>query len=153
MKRHKERSRYKKDRDDRQFGFRCSHCRQWVVVNEWMGTANRNHCNLCLWSKHVDIKKGDRMSDCLAGMRPVAVTFRIEDKIRRGEVMLVHACTGCDKLSVNRIAADDLEHVILEVLDKSFGLAQEPAGRLRAGGIEAAGPDDRPAVMTALFGA
>ena len=38
--------------------------KRWVVINDYMGTKNRNHCNLCLWSKHVDEAKGDRRADC-----------------------------------------------------------------------------------------
>lgn len=35
-------------------GFKCSHCKQFVVINDIMGTVNRNHCSWCLWSRHVD---------------------------------------------------------------------------------------------------
>jgi hypothetical protein len=100
-------------------GFKCSHCKRWVVINPYMGTANRNHCNMCLWSKHVDIKKGDRQADCQGGMRPIALTFKHEGFGRVGEVMLVHVCCGCDKLSINRIAGDDDNAGILTIFDES----------------------------------
>jgi hypothetical protein len=110
-------------------GFKCSHCRQFVVINDVMGTANRNHCNMCLWSKHVDEQKGDRKSPCGGGMEPVGLTFKHDGYGRRGEVMLVHACAACSKISINRIARDDMEHVILDVFAVSLSL--EPRVRLR----------------------
>lgn len=106
-------------------GFRCSHCRQWVVINQLMGTANRNHCNLCLWSRHVDNDKGDRMSVCRGGMRPIGLTLKHEGFGRVGELMLVHECQGCDKLSINRIARDDYEDEILSVFEQSLKLNPE----------------------------
>jgi len=100
-------------------GFRCSHCKQWVIINEFMGTTNRNHCNLCLWSKHVDEKKGDRKSLCQAGMIPLGLTFKQEGYGRQGELMLIHLCTVCQKLSINRIASDDITDEIIDVFEQS----------------------------------
>lgn len=34
--------------------------------------------------------------------------------------MIVHRCTGCGKLSLNRIAADDLASALLELLDGAY---------------------------------
>lgn len=106
-------------------GFRCSHCRQWVVINHLMGTANRNHCNICLWSRHVDNDKGDRQSECRGGMQPIGLTLKHEGFGRVGELMLVHECRGCDKLSINRIARDDYEDEILSVFEQSLKLNPE----------------------------
>src|SRR3984885_5895723 len=94
-------------------GFRCSHCKQFVVINDIMGTANRNHCNMCLWSKHVDETKGDRRSSCNGGMIPIGLTFKHEGYGRIGEMMLIHLCSSCQKISINRVARDDPEHKIL----------------------------------------
>jgi hypothetical protein len=97
-----------------------------VAINPYMGTANRNHCNWCLWSKHVDIKVGDRASHCQSGMRPVGLTFK-----ERGEAMLVHECGRCGKTSYCRLAADDSTSGVLalataaqrhEVETQLFGL-------------------------------
>ncbi len=66
------------------------------------GTAHRNHCPSCLWSRHLDDVPGDRAADCGAVMEPVAVSSR-ED----GEWTLVHRCRGCRTLHLNRIAGDD----------------------------------------------
>lgn len=148
FERHKARS----YRNEHKGGFTCSHCRAWVVINDYMGTANRNHCNFCLWSKHVDIKKGDRRATCQAGMRPVGITFRIESSDRRGETMLVHACAGCDKLSINRIAADDSTGEILLVFDRSARLAGSMLAAIRHDGILLAGPEDFNELNRQLFG-
>jgi hypothetical protein len=133
-------------------GFKCSHCKQWVVVGQYMGTANRNHCNLCLWSKHVDIKKGDRRATCQAGMQPIGLTFRIEDSMHRGEIMLIHACAGCAKLSINRIAADDGEDQIMTIFEVSLHLSTERRQELAAAGIYRATDDDRQTILDQLFG-
>ncbi len=66
------------------------------------GTAHRNHCPGCLWSRHLDIEPGDREADCGSSMEPIAIAVR-----RGGEWLLIHRCTGCGTLSSNRSAADD----------------------------------------------
>jgi len=133
-------------------GFKCAHCKQWVVINPFIGTANRNHCNMCLWSRHVDIKKGDRLSDCHGGMRPIALTFKHEGNAKVGEIMLVHHCSVCEKISINRIAGDDIEDHILQVFTESFMLAQELSAELAAQDIYQLVKTDEPAVRTQLFG-
>lgn len=133
-------------------GFKCSHCKQWVVINEYMGTANRNHCNICLWSKHVDTKKGDRRATCQGGMQPIGLTFRIEGNGQWGEIMLIHDCKGCEKVSINRLAADDYDHLVLEIFDHSVHMSPEKRAELRQIGVYVAQPDDKPEVMRSLFG-
>ena len=122
-----------RQREERQHGFDCSHCRDWVPINETIGTHNRNHCPHCLWSKHVDgDRPGDRKSNCKEGMRPIAVTFKGEslDKYATseaqvlGELMLVHDCVRGDMLRVNRIAADDNHTKIFEVFEQSQSLPE-----------------------------
>jgi len=67
------------------------------------GGRNRNHCPMCLYSRHVDGRTpGDRASDCGAMMAPVAAFVR-----RKGEHAIVHRCLGCGFERHNRIAADD----------------------------------------------
>jgi hypothetical protein len=90
-----------------------------------MGTAHRNHCPFCLWSKHVDDRiPGDRKSSCFGAMKPIGLTFKHEGidkygKKRQGEIMIVHHCTLCEKININRIAGDDDEKIILSLLDTS----------------------------------
>ena len=84
------------------------------------GTAHRNHCPNCLWSRHVDDDTpGDRDSDCGSLMEPIAVSVRGD-----GEWVLVHRCTGCDDLNLNRTAGDDNPLLLLRLAVKP--LAQPP---------------------------
>jgi hypothetical protein len=46
--------------------------------------------------------------------------YRLE---ARGELMLIHACTECGDLSINRIAADDDSDSVLEVFHMSDSLS------------------------------
>ena len=67
------------------------------------GGKHRNHCPLCLTSRHVDAARpGDRACPCRALMPAVGTYFR-----PGGEQMLVHLCNGCGAERTNRIAADD----------------------------------------------
>lgn len=56
-------------------------------------------------------------------MKPIGLTFKHEGidrygKLRQGEIMVIHRCLGCDKLSINRVAADDSHKAILDLLSK-----------------------------------
>jgi len=116
-----------------QFGdFTCCHCRLGVSAEPLLsGVHNRNHCPYCLWSKHVDLREaGDRLCACKAPMRPVGLTFKHVHKkyapesqaggAPRGELMLVHHCTTCGAISLNRIAADDNARSLWEVFEASW---------------------------------
>lgn len=82
--------------------FRCRHCGLDVSMDA-PGTAHRNHCPTCLWSRHLDDDvPGDRDADCGASMEPIAVCVRGD-----GEWVLVHRCLGCGELHLNRTAGDD----------------------------------------------
>lgn len=139
-------------------GFRCFHCGQWVSFSKFMGTAHRNHCSFCLWSKHVDFKKpGDRKSNCRATMKPIGLTFKHEGvdkygKLRQGELMLIHECTGCGKISINRIAADDNSKAILKVFGESQKLNLEKRNRLERDGIKILPRETKEKILTQLFG-
>lgn len=117
-----------------------------------MGTVNRNHCNLCLWSKHVDEAKGDRRSICGSGMRPIGLTFKQEGFGRQGEIMLIHACSNCDRISINRIASDDSNEGIIACFESSRTLGLLRRQNIQAQYIYLLGENDREAVLTQLFG-
>lgn len=108
--------------------FKCSHCRYLVPVDVLVcGVRNRNHCPYCLWSRHVDLyRAGDRLSACKAGMQPVGLALKHTHKRYgsrdQGELMLIHQCTGCGALSLNRIAADDDPDTLLAVFEVSAEL-------------------------------
>ena len=133
-------------------GFRCAHCRQFVVINDIMGTVNRNHCNSCLWSKHVDTAKGDRKASCKGGMRPIGLTFKHEGIGRTGELMLIHSCTSCEKISINRLARDDFEPSIFEVFKRSNRISPEARMACRKAGIYMLTQSDSQELHIQLFG-
>ncbi|HXU24364.1 MAG TPA: RNHCP domain-containing protein [Tepidiformaceae bacterium] len=87
--------------------FRCVHCKERVAADVF-GTAHRNHCPRCLWSRHLDDFPGDRKSSCKSGMEPAAVTVRSD-----GEWAIIHRCAGCAVLHENRIAGDDNVMVLM----------------------------------------
>ena len=87
---------------DGRTSFKCVHCRAFIGPTV-SGGKHRNHCPLCLHSKHVDAKRpGDRASDCGATMAPVGRFVRAD-----GEPMILHRCLGCGFMRANRLAADD----------------------------------------------
>jgi len=138
-------------REQKAGGFRCSHCRVWVVINQLMGTANRNHCNICLWSRHVDIRTGDREATCRGGMEPIGLTLKHEGFGRVGELMLVHRCHGCGKLSINRIARDDPEDMLMQIFEQSLGLAAAERARYARRDIDLL--DEPTEIRRQLYGA
>lgn len=134
-------------------GFKCCNCKLQVFVHSYMGTANRNHCNMCLWSRHVDQNKGDRMATCMAKMKPIGLTFKIEGCSKRGEIMLVHKCTGCCKISINRIAADDIEPEIFKVFKQSLTMNIELRQKVLKYGILLATESNTSEINKQLYGA
>ena len=94
-------------------GFECINCHEWVKFEAW-GTKNRNHCPYCLYSLHIDLNTGDRLSSCGGLMKPIGKFLKPD-----GEVMLVHQCEKCGIIRKNRIAGDDSFKIIenLKVLE------------------------------------
>jgi hypothetical protein len=85
-----------------QESFKCVNCRAFIGPTV-SGGRHRNHCPLCLYSRHVDGRRpGDRASDCGAKMAPVGRFTRAD-----GEPMILHRCLGCGFARANRLAADD----------------------------------------------
>jgi hypothetical protein len=138
-------------------GFTCQHCHAVVSADPRLsGVQNRNHCPHCLWSSHVDQERaGDRLASCGSRMEPIGLTVKA---IRKrygpglGELMLIHLCRGCDRLSINRIAADDSPEVMLTVYESSFRMSAPLRSRLEADGIRLLAEADRELVRTQLYG-
>lgn len=138
--------------------FTCKNCGLFVTaLNRVSGVIHRNHCPYCLHSRHLDLfKPGDRLSACRDVMAPAGLTLKQrKDKFgqySRGELMLVHQCSGCEGLSINRIAADDDPEVVMQVFE-TFLMNQNQLGeRCRRSGIQLLQNADRPLVQTRLFG-
>lgn len=137
--------------------FRCAHCHALVSSAHLLsGVNNRNHCPYCLWSCHLDLyAAGDRLSACKAPMKPIGLTMKKgRNKYRqsRGELMLIHECTDCRTLSINRIAADDDSETVLAVFRESLGLGPQVQVLCQQHGIEILKAEDAQLVHTQLYG-
>ncbi|MET0420342.1 MAG: RNHCP domain-containing protein [Acidimicrobiia bacterium] len=121
--RQRRRARQRPRRND---SFRCGHCNLDVPLDA-PGTAHRNHCPNCLWSRHLDDDvPGDRDAECGSTMEPIAITAR-----RDGEWLLVHRCLGCGVLHLNRIAGDDSPLLLVQLAVRPLGQPPFPLDRLR----------------------
>lgn len=84
--------------------FCCEHCHQLVSP---LGYSARDHCPVCLFSKHVDIFPGDRSNDCKGLLVPIGIEkFRHTYKI-------LYRCERCGKVHKNIMASDDNMDVII----------------------------------------
>ncbi len=84
--------------------FECANCSATVA-----GGGYTNHCPACLWSRHVDVRPGDRKAECGALMEPIGVESRNDRE------WILHRCTGCGLERRNRRAADDDFEALLTV--------------------------------------
>jgi hypothetical protein len=105
--------------------FNCLNCERKVSLSA-LGTKHRNHCPFCLYSMHLDSEVGDRESSCQGKMEPIGLVFK-KSKLnkyglgKKGELMLVHQCLACGKISTNRVAGDDQAQSILDLFYSSQG--------------------------------
>ncbi|WP_280417716.1 RNHCP domain-containing protein [Nocardia carnea] len=82
--------------------FRCLGCGVDVSMQA-PGTAHRNHCPICLCSRHVDRRiPGDRAAGCGGRMDAISITVR-----GSGEWVIIHRCAVCGVMGANRSAGDD----------------------------------------------
>ena len=64
--------------------FICEHC-----GHKNTGSGFTDHCERCLWSKHVDIDPGDRAQSCGGMMEPV------ETETKNTGLRLKNKCVKC----------------------------------------------------------
>jgi hypothetical protein len=114
-----------RDRPSGRRAFACAHCGS-MMSSDAPGTAHRNHCADCLWSRHVDETPGDRASACGKLMEPIAISVRGD-----GEWVLVHRCQGCGVLRLNRTAGDDNALALVRLVVRPLVLAPFPIERIR----------------------
>lgn len=85
-------------------GFCCEHCGNSVFP---LGYTARDHCPICLFSKHVDIFPGDRLNPCRGLLEPIGIEkFKHSYKI-------IYRCVTCGELHKNIMATDDNMDVII----------------------------------------
>jgi DNA-directed RNA polymerase subunit RPC12/RpoP len=101
--------------------FICGNCGRGVIPAEY-GTMNRNHCPECLWSRHVDLRTGDRMSVCRGLMEPIGVWIKDRD-----ELSLIHRCVKCGYIRTNRIAGDDSRTQLMTLAVKPVTMLPFPS--------------------------
>lgn len=79
--------------------FKCENCKK--LVRPANDGKCRNHCNFCLYSKHLDISPGDRKHPCKGLMEPIKLE-------KRGNIMYIqHCCLKCKIKKWNKIHKDD----------------------------------------------
>lgn len=82
--------------------FECQKCGNTVK-----GSGYTNHCPKCLWSKHVDVNPGDRMSECGGMMEPL----KVEQEGK--EYVITHKCIVCGYMKRNRAEeSDDFDELV-----------------------------------------
>ena len=87
--------------------FICENCGEEVSP---LGYTSRDHCNSCLYSKHVDIMPGDRKNTCKGLLRPI----RVEIDSKKGYV-IVYKCEKCGEEHRNKAANDDNNDLLIEL--------------------------------------
>ena len=93
--------------------FICENC--GTKVNK-LGYSCRNHCPICLHSKHVDINPGDRLQTCHGILEPI----RLETNSKKGYV-IIFKCKKCGAIRKNKVAEDDnMELVIKLSVNKDY---------------------------------
>jgi hypothetical protein len=89
--------------------FKCENC---GTENE--GNGYTNHCFNCLWSKHVDVNPGDRMSLCGGMMKPI-------DLIQKGkDFFVLQKCLKCNHERKNKIIEKDNFKVLLSLSNSKY---------------------------------
>jgi hypothetical protein len=154
----KEQRPHYENRHTREDQFRCLKCSLMITADpDYSGVNNRNHCPNCLWSQHVDLDKaGDRKAECRSRMRPIGLTVKRTGKkygnAACGELMVIHQCSGCGKISINRIAADDSAGVLLALYMHTQNMESGQLQTLNSMGIQPLQAADLTTVYSQLFG-
>lgn len=84
--------------------FVCENC--GTIVK---GNGYTNHCPNCLFSKHVDINPGDRMSTCGGLMKPIDVLQK------DGEFVILHKCEKCGFERKNKVVDNDNREALINI--------------------------------------
>jgi rubrerythrin len=87
--------------------FDCLHCGAGV-----RGNGYTNHCPRCLWSRHVDVRPGDRESDCGGAMEPVGALYE------GGRTVVVQRCRRCGHTWRNKTARNDSRAAVLALFGR-----------------------------------
>lgn len=91
--------------------FICENCNKEI---EKLQYSARDHCNYCLYSKHVDIYPGDRANNCLGLLEPMGI------EKYKNTYKIIYKCQKCGELHKNIMATDDNFDKIIELSTKNF---------------------------------
>ena len=86
--------------------FKCENCGYQVKK---LNYTARDHCPICLYSKHVDINPGDRLNNCKGLMEPIGIE-KYKDTYK-----IIYKCLKCNELHKNKIAIDDNMNLIIKL--------------------------------------
>ena len=86
--------------------FTCENCHKRVTK---LGYTARDHCNYCLYSKHVDTMPGDRRNTCLGLLKPIGIE-KYKDTYK-----IIYQCDKCKGIHKNIMAKDDNIDLIIEL--------------------------------------
>ncbi len=86
--------------------FICENCGK--EINK-LGYTARDHCNYCLYSKHVDINPGDRKNTCLGLLKPIGIE-KFKDTYK-----IIYQCEKCKQIHKNIMASDDNMDLIIKL--------------------------------------
>lgn len=94
-------------------GFICENCGE--KISPVTNGSYRNHCPICLYSKHVDIVPGDRLNECEGLMKPIG----IRHKPGKG-FQIIHRCLKCEEEKANIVAENTIQNDLLEKILELF---------------------------------
>lgn len=86
--------------------FVCENCNN--IVNK-LDYSARDHCNKCLYGKHVDILPGDRQNNCKGLLIPIGIE-KFKDTYK-----IIYKCKKCKNIIKNIMAKDDNMDIIIEL--------------------------------------
>ena len=86
--------------------FICENCGKKISK---LNYTARDHCNYCLYSKHVDINPGDRANGCCGLLVPIDIE-KFKDTYK-----IIYKCQKCNQEHKNIIANDDDMNEIIRI--------------------------------------
>ncbi len=86
--------------------FICENCGRKI---EKLNYSARDHCNYCLYSKHVDIMPGDRLNTCLGLLKPIGI------EKYKNTYKIIYKCEKCHQEHKNIMADDDNFNEIINI--------------------------------------
>ena len=91
--------------------FICENCHK--KVNK-LNYSSRDHCNYCLYSKHVDINPGGRLNECRGLLKPIGIE-KYKDTFK-----IIYRCEKCRKTHKNIMARDDNMDMLIKISKKEY---------------------------------